>query len=360
MFLFGKINTYLMTETKQKIMRKNFALLHKEVIKPGYCTTCGGCEAVCPVNSISIVNNIPKLDYTCISCGACVDICLRYNQRLQNKKQEKEDLGKILAVYTGRTKDPSIQNVAQNGGIVSTLLTIALKKDLVNSMLLTKKGKDKLEPVPFIAYQDHEILNAASSIYTLNPLLKKVTHFRNDDIRSSVVVGLPCHIETCTYIIEHDYMKAKEKVAYKIGLFCMSSYKDEEFRKIAEKELQVKANIISKTDCGRGKFFFTVNNEIKEVKIKQFAEGKPDGCKHCLDFSADYADIAVGNIGVDDTENVVLIRTEKGKELFKAALDSDLLDMKIIPVDKWDEVLEKAKKLTILKRDTAKKLPPLE
>ncbi|MBA7554248.1 hypothetical protein ES705_46860 [subsurface metagenome] len=72
-----------MQGTKAKIKRINFALLNREVIKPEYCILCGGCESVCPMNVILIEQMQPKLVGGCISCGSCVDICLRINQRLE-------------------------------------------------------------------------------------------------------------------------------------------------------------------------------------------------------------------------------------------------------------------------------------
>ena len=81
-----------MSETIVKKRRSNFALLNRTVIKPGYCTSCGGCEAVCPVYVISIDQLVPKLIGGCISCGACVDVCLRYKQRVEQPAIEEESL----------------------------------------------------------------------------------------------------------------------------------------------------------------------------------------------------------------------------------------------------------------------------
>ena len=79
-----------MSETIIKRRRKNFALLNREVIKPGYCVSCGGCEAVCPIYVISMEQLVPKLVGGCISCGACVDICLRYKQREEQPEHDDQ------------------------------------------------------------------------------------------------------------------------------------------------------------------------------------------------------------------------------------------------------------------------------
>ena len=41
------------------------------------CTACGACKNSCPVNAITIIKNVPVIDYKkCIVCGKCVDACL--------------------------------------------------------------------------------------------------------------------------------------------------------------------------------------------------------------------------------------------------------------------------------------------
>lgn len=40
------------------------------------CINCGACEPVCPVDAISEVGEVRKIDEDiCIDCGACIDSC---------------------------------------------------------------------------------------------------------------------------------------------------------------------------------------------------------------------------------------------------------------------------------------------
>ena len=349
-----------MSETIVKKRRSNFALLNRTVIKPGYCTSCGGCEAVCPVYVISIDQLVPKLIGGCISCGACVDVCLRYKQRVEQPAIEEESLGEIIELYRGRSKLVDIKENSQNGGIVTTLLLTAMKKEMIDGALVTSHVTDLLGPVPMLALNELDIRKAAKSKYTLNPVLTKLTSIKLSHKEKVACVGLPCHTETLTNAMEMKNLGADFRVDYKIGLFCMSSYRPSIFRNIITQNLGLSTEDLNKTDCARGKFFFVGPDGTTDIKIKECAEAKAEGCKYCSDFSAEFADIAVGNTGVDDDSNIILIRTEAGKALFDFALKENVLDVEKVEKDQWEGALAAAKKLSSAKKRNVKPLLPIE
>ncbi|MGZ4905496.1 MAG: 4Fe-4S dicluster domain-containing protein [Halobacteriota archaeon] len=39
------------------------------------CGHCGACVAVCPTNSIELIESSLTLAETCVTCGTCVSIC---------------------------------------------------------------------------------------------------------------------------------------------------------------------------------------------------------------------------------------------------------------------------------------------
>jgi len=349
-----------MSEQIEKKRRANFALLNRVVIKPGYCVSCGGCEAVCPVFVISMEQLKPKLVGGCISCGACVDVCLRYKQRIEQPVYHEESIGEILEVYIGRSKIDEISSKSQNGGIVTTLLTTAMKKGKIDSALVTSHVNDLLNPVPTLALSEFEILKASRSKYTLNPLLTKLTAIKLSHKNKVATVGLPCHNETLNNVIQMKNLGADLRIKYRIGLFCMSSYNPVSFRDIISNNLGLSAETLTKTDCARGKFFFVYPDGVTDIKIKECKEAKALGCTFCKDFSAEFADISIGNIGVDDDSNIILIRTEAGRELFELALKDNLLDVEKIDESNWAEKLAPAIKLSSNKKRNAKPLPPIE
>ncbi|MHA2357227.1 MAG: Coenzyme F420 hydrogenase/dehydrogenase, beta subunit C-terminal domain [Candidatus Heimdallarchaeaceae archaeon] len=335
----------------------SFDLLKKEIIDPGYCVTCGGCEAVCPVYAIHIEHYLPKLVGECTVCGACVDICLRYDQRIRKHHYYDEGIGDFLELYIGKSNVEDIISRAQNGGVVTTILVNALNKNDIDAALVTSHFGDLLAPVPTIAMSEFELRKATKSKYTLNPILIKLPAIKLSHKKKVAFVGLPCHNEVLTNIIEMKNLGADFRIKYKVGLFCMSSYHPVEFRGVIRDKLGLETETLSKTDCARGKFFFESPEGVKDLKIKECGAAKAEGCKYCKDFVAELADISVGNIGVDDDSNILIVRTKAGKELLDLALKEGLLDLEKIPEDQWPEVLAQAVKLTNNKRRLAEYLP---
>jgi Fe-S-cluster-containing hydrogenase component 2 len=40
------------------------------------CTGCGSCVEICPIEAISVVDDIAVIDAeSCIDCGTCIDEC---------------------------------------------------------------------------------------------------------------------------------------------------------------------------------------------------------------------------------------------------------------------------------------------
>ena len=287
-------------------------------------------------------------------------MCLRFRQRKEQRIIEEDSIGEILEVYRGKSKLKDIKENSQNGGVVTTLLLIAMQKQKIDGALVTGHFTDLLSPAPMLALNELDIRKASRSKYTLNPVLTKLPSIKLSLKEKVACVGLPCHNETLSNAIEMKNLGVDFRVDYKIGLFCMSSYKSSDFRSIVTENLGLNAETLNKTDCARGKFFFVAPDGTTDIKIKECAEAKAEGCKYCADFTSEFADISVGNIGVDDDSNIIIIRTEAGKELFDFALKENVLDVEKVSEDKWDEALAGAKKLSSSKKRHVKPLPPIE
>ena len=64
----------------------------------------------------------------------------------------------------------------------------------------------------------------------------------------------------------------------------------------------------------------------------------PRGCLACGDMTAESADIAVGSAEGVPGWNTVLIRTERGRELFREARSKNVLQVKPLPEANWEHL----------------------
>ncbi len=86
------------------------------------CYGCSACQAVCPKNAISMVENEkgflePSISSACISCGKCVQVCRAANSFHQVKK-----------TYIAKRKDPQAQMASQSGGAFAVIAEAVLQK----------------------------------------------------------------------------------------------------------------------------------------------------------------------------------------------------------------------------------------
>ena len=347
------------SKSSRKVKRTNFATLSKGIIKAGYCASCGACVSVCPVNSIEMYNDLPKLVSTCISCGACVDACYRFQKR-EKQKQAAMNPNDILEIYTARTKDENIYSQAQNGGVVTTLLVHALKEGMIDGALITGQYSTLFEPKPLLVNSPEGVIQGAGSKYVISNSLTKLDAIRTSHKKKAAVVGVPCHIESLTRIMQFGYLGLEHRVSLKIGLFCMHSYDKNLLKQFVADKFNISPEQIIKMDIDKGKFIFITETEKYKVKLSEVDSAFYNGCHYCSDFTAEYADIAVGNIGVDAKSNVVVIRTQKGKELFDSAIEKGLLDVIMIDPQEWEAKFGLVFKLEKRKKKEVKPLPPLD
>jgi coenzyme F420 hydrogenase subunit beta len=148
-----------------------------------------------------------------------------------------------------------------------------------------------------------------------------------------------------------------------IGLFCFENFPYPCISKVIEKEFNVKMEDILKTDITKGKFIVTTKKgeELKKP-VKTFNECVPEACELCTNFTAELADISCGSIGTDPGWSTVIVRSEKGLELFEKAKElgyievSDKVDLDAVRFNMG--LKKKMRKATAEKREKEGKYVP--
>jgi coenzyme F420 hydrogenase subunit beta len=147
--------------------------------------------------------------------------------------------------------------------------------------------------------------------------------------------------------------KIRDAVDLKIGLLCMETFNHESFMEYLEGE-GVDASKVEKFEIKSGRFIaHTGSDEPYSVKLRKVKDNVRPCCHSCGDFTSEFADLSVGNVGTPDGWSTVIVRNERGDAALKAAEKAGLIDVK--PLEKDDKDLNIVTKLAKKKRKDAEK-----
>jgi coenzyme F420 hydrogenase subunit beta len=388
--------------------------LEKSVVSAGKCVGCAACVVVCPFHCLDYEAQRPKIVKECKICGICPNVCPQYDVSWsaleefafgrRSKPQEKFGIYERLVI--AQATDKNILQVGQDGGVVSSLLSFALKNGTIDGGAIsgTSKGRKSaskkladivpdsssaeklpsdlaktilyywqsdqlatevglqrlleatmtlepgktLYPVPRLATTSEEILDCAGTKYFYSPNLLAFWGGVKQNKKSIAFVGTPCQISAIRRIQMVPLKKYASKLGIVIGLMCTESFT---YHGLMEKHIQGIMNInpqdIKKINI-KGKVLITLKNgETKEVSLSEAKQYARTSCVLCSDFSAELADISVGGLGLTNWSFIIL-RTPKGVELFEEAEKANVIRTR--PVEKEEKALHLLNNLSMKKR----------
>lgn len=325
--------------------KRSFKDLEKRVVEAGLCVACGTCVAACPVNVLEL-DEVPKLIGKCIECGLCYNNCPRtdfdetkMDQALFGRvRNEKEPYtGVYAAAYAARTLNSSVQGKAQDGGVVTSLL-LQFIEDGGDGVVVAGLEPDQVwVPKPVVATSKDEVVSAAGTKYTVSPTMLGVKQaVKNMNLKSVAVVGTPCQMRGLSLITQGQYKNKKytDAVALKVGLFCMETFSYDDWVQYLKDE-GVDPGKVTKFEIKNGRFYAQAGEEtLHKVKLGKVKKLVRPCCHVCEDFTSEYADVSVGNVGSPDGWSTVIVRTERGMKAFEAAVSSGLVEAQ--PIEGFD------------------------
>ncbi|MGQ9719707.1 MAG: Coenzyme F420 hydrogenase/dehydrogenase, beta subunit C-terminal domain [Candidatus Jordarchaeum sp.] len=334
----------------------------KFIVDEKLCVDCGACLSYCPTNAITIVDEAPVIDEDkCIGCGICnIVACPRtflYLDLIRDHvKGEPSNLGEEpIAAYknafTAQTKKEEIKKVCQDGGIVTSLASYLFDHNLIDGVLAVKKTGENWITEPVVITNKEELLGTAGTKYVITPTLVGLEKAKKMGLKKIAVIGTPCQIQAVrkSQVFSDGFQELMGDVAYIIGIFCMENFAYQNMKKISEEYCKVNLENARKMDINKGQFsVHSKTGESTSVPIKEVTSLARDACHVCPDLTNELADISVGSIGSGPGWSTVLVRTEKGKELFQKAQEEGYLTSK--PLDEAETGLPLLIKLAKGKR----------
>lgn len=331
-----------------KDQKLSFNNLIDEVIDKNICGRCGGCVSFCSANSIGALemgaDGLPRYadEEKCLDCGLCYLVCPQINilnEEVKEKFGWKEHIGQYLDVFSLRTSDEEILNVATDGGFVTSLLITMLENNEIDGAVVSQKT-GLFSRKPIIATTREELIAAAGSHFDESPNLEEVGEnyssyisvikILNESSTGSfsklAVVGTPCQINSIRKMQVLGIVPA-DIVIFTIGLFCMQCFS---LNDLIQKEFAQKHHIqledISKVNIKEDYMLHMKSGVTIHIPLDEIEKIARPACLACDSFANEFADISVGGLGSPDGYTTVVVRSIAGKKMVADALYHGIIE----------------------------------
>ncbi len=308
---------------KENAKRFAFKKLEREIIKTQICVECGTCVSVCPVHAISgewIDDRfVPTLTGECVSCGLCYAFCPR------TFSLRGDLLGEVQGIYRVRTVHGETRG--QNGGAVTSLLQYLLGEHLIDAAVIAQSGEKTWRPHPAVITDPDQIYGG--TFYVHVPVVEGLMEAIAKGHRMIAIVGTSCDIdavEKLTHAPEGVLTRSSDLEILRMGLFCMDSFDYSRLGSFLQ-ENGIDIEGVKKFEIAKGKFRVLTDGNTSEWQIAELEYLMNKSCHYCYDLTCEKADISFGNIGSDDEWTTVIVRSERGRQLFEQLKSSGRIEV---------------------------------
>lgn len=319
----------------------------KDVVEWGLCVGCGACLSYCDHEAVSLVNIEsvgirPKfVKNTCNDCSDCLSFCPGYHldTGLASASGENQDLliGPTLEIWEGYAADPEIRFRGSSGGVLTALSVYCLEKESMEAVLHTGADPDKPWLNKTVQSRNRkELLEQAGSRYAPASPCEGLGAIEAGT-GSWVFIGKPCDTAAMNSL-----RKLRPDLDRKTGLvltfFCAGPPSTQATENLIRKlgvDLD-RVKILRYRGHGwPGDFYVSsgadgISNSLNYKESWGYLAGHPRSfrCHLCPDGLGEIADISCGDAwhryNADNSHglSLVLIRTERGREVFNNAVKS--------------------------------------
>jgi coenzyme F420 hydrogenase subunit beta len=306
---------------------------------------------------------VVKLHDCDLAEGRCFSYCPRtevdwneIHRSLFGTDYEDVELGTARRIVMARARDRYWKKRAQNGGVVSALIDLALREGMIQAAVLTHRDTELL-PQGHVVKRREEILACAGSSYVSGPTLEALNRGPWKGDERIGVVGLPCQVLALGRMKVSSLEKRTpiERLALVIGLFCTWALAYEPFMAFLKERFGGRS--VGKLDITpppERLLHVRVEGEIHQVPLDEIRPFIQPSCQVCVDMTSEFSDLSLGTVEGEEGWNTVVIRTGRGEELMKRAETGRVLEARALPDDKLRHlkeasILKKRRALTSLK-----------
>lgn len=329
-----------------------------EVAKWRMCIGCGACIYACPEKKLELVDLTnqglrPVLsEGDCSGCSDCVEVCPGVGISHSNEckidgliTSLAKSWGPVLEVWEGYALDADIRFNGSSGGLASALALYCIEKEKMRGLVhVGYDSEARYKNKSTFSQTRSEILSTTGSRYSP---ASPCDHLQSivDACGPTVFIGKPCDIEGLRKT-QLSRPKLNKNVEVVIGIFCAGTPSTKGTHDLLWKYGISYEDVAEIRYRGRGwpgKFSVRLkgNSEWKELATYQEAWGflqkyRPYRCHLCPDGTSEFADISCGDPWYREIEeselgkSLVLVRTKKGREIVRGALQAGYVQLQAI------------------------------
>jgi coenzyme F420 hydrogenase subunit beta len=314
-----------------------YNILKRNILDNGFCTGCGACEATCPVNALQVEDTQVKRLYDCSKsidlCPICNEVCphsqallLRSLEAVSDAPFRSEAVGYLRKIVLAQASDQKTREESADGAVVTTLLTFGVESKFFDSAIVTRTDPtNPIKPKPAVALTSQEIASATGSKFFPSNVIKAYGSAVLEYSRQNIaVVGLPCQILALRKMDAWQH-KISGKAKITMGLFCFGTFPIEPFIAYVQKKHNIATSDINRMHVAHDLTLTTKQGSI-EIPLSEAKQLINPGCKTCIDYTAEVADISVGNAYPLKDWSIVILRTKAGEDFFNNAVQKGALN----------------------------------
>jgi len=338
-----------------------FNELNDIIIKQGFCTLCGACEAACPVHAIRIVNREIQY-YDCSEfldlCPICYDICphtepllLETMKFVADAPYRRDALGYYREILLAQSTDPELRKISHSGGVVTAILTQALQDGMIDSAIVSEaEPYEPLKLKPQISLVPDDVLSAVDSKFSASSVAKAFGNAVREYGKTKIAfVGVPHQVLAIRKLEawEHKIMQSLELT---IGLFCLWVFSLNKLLDYLKESFKIEHSEIKRMDL-TDKYIVHSQTRSVEIPLEEVMPHILNKCRTCTDFTAELADISVGGAYPLSKWSIMIVRTKKGQEALNRALETGAIRAR--KIEKESEGLAHLLSLAVRKKKIA-------
>jgi len=236
-------------------------------------------------------------------------------------------------VYLAWSSHDRIRQNGEHGGVVTSLLKLALESEIVDAVLAVKaRDGNRYEGVPTLITDPEKVTETAGVLHCASPNIARcLKEYLDGAIHVRVaVVGKPCDIRAIIELAKRNQIQKENLIL--VGLECTGTLPPATARRMLRSEFDVDPGDVSREDMEDGKLTVFLRDGTRVTRdlaeLEEQGYGRRENCRRCDVNIPSMADVACGKWGTNSGKaTFVEAFSERGRDLVEKAIKAAAIEV---------------------------------